>query len=114
MESRLEPDLSVSCDSTDCRASSLQDIQVLACFHSFHVTCLTADGCCRICDGTQWKTAKELNESFNKGLMSSQDEETEENHDNNTGELEVPSADEAENFYNSPAWNTNTSEQIEN
>ena len=62
--------------------------------------------------------AKELSESFHKGLISSQDEETEENlpsdEDNNTGELEVPSADEAENFYTSPAWNRKTSEQIEN
>ena len=62
--------------------------------------------------------AKELSESFNKDLMSSQDEETEENlpsdGDNNTGELEVPSADEAENFYNSLAWNRKTSVQIEN
>ena len=62
--------------------------------------------------------AKELSESFNKDLMSSQDEETEENlpsdGDNNTGELEVPSADEAENFYNSLTWNRKTSVQIEN
>ena len=42
--------------------------------------------------------------SFHKGSMSSQDEETEENLPsddvNNTGELEVPSADETENFCN--------------
>ena len=61
---------------------------------------------------------KEVSESFNKDLMSSEDEETEENlpsdDDNNTEELEVPSTDEAENFYNSLAWNRKTSEQIEN
>ena len=119
VEGGLEPDPSLPCNSPVCHAySSMQDIQVLACFHSIHVTCLPADGCCRICDGLLWKTAKELCESFNKGLMSSQDEEREENlpsdDDKNKGENEVPSADEAENFYNSPAWNRKTSEQIEN
>ena len=64
------------------------------------------------------ENGQKLSESFHKGLMSSQDEETEENlpsdDDNNTGELEVPSVDEAENFYNWPAWNRKTSVQIEN
>ena len=50
------------------------------------------------------ENGQKLSESFHKGLMSGQDEETEENlpsdDDNNTGELEVPSVDEAENFYN--------------
>ena len=48
VESGLEPDPSVPCDLPVCNASSVQDIQVLACFHSFHVTCLPADGCYRI------------------------------------------------------------------
>jgi len=48
VESELEPDPPVPCDLPVCPASSVQDIQVLACFHSFHVTCLPADGCCRI------------------------------------------------------------------
>ena len=48
VESGLEPDPSVPCDLPVCHASSVQDIQVLACLHSFRVTCLPADGCCTI------------------------------------------------------------------
>ena len=118
VEGGLEPDPSVSCDSPVCHVSNMQDIQVLACFHSFHLSCLPADGFCRICDGPLQKIAKELSESFNKGLLSGQDEETEEdspsNDDENTSEMEVPAADEAENYYNSPAWDRKISEQIEN
>ena len=118
MEGGLEPDPTVSCDSPVCQVSNVQDIQVLACFHSFHVTCLPPDGCCRICDGPLQKVAKELSANFNKGLLSSRDDETEENlpsdDDNSSAELEIPSADEAEKYYNSPAWNRKITEQIEN
>ena len=52
-----------------CAVISLQEIQVLACFHSFHVACLPANGCCKLCDGPLRKIAKDLSESFNKGLL---------------------------------------------
>lgn len=60
----------------------------------------------------------ELSENFNKGLLSSKDDKTEEilpsDDDNSSGELEIPPTDVAENYYNSPAWNRKISEQIEN
>ena len=117
MECGLEPDPSVSCDSPVCHVTSLQEIQVLACFHSFHVACLPANGCCKLCDGPLRKIAKDLSESFNKGLiinsMGEQEEENLSADDDSTGDLEIPSTDEAEEYYTSPEWERKMSEQIE-
>jgi len=55
---------------------------------------LPADGCCKLCDGPLKKIAKDLNDSFNKGLLMNGMGEEEENlitDDNNTGDLEIPS-----------------------
>ena len=98
----FEPDPSVSCDSPVCHVTSLQQIQVLACFHSFHVACLSADGCCKLCDGPLKKIAKDLSENFNKGLLLNGMGGEEENlttDDSYTGDLEIPSTDEAEKYY---------------
>ena len=65
-ERGLEPDQSVPCGLPVCHTSSVWDMQGLACFHSFHVTCLPADGCCRICDGPLWKMAKSSVRAFIK------------------------------------------------
>ena len=118
VEPGLEPDPSVSCDSPVCRITSLQDIQILACFHTFHMSCLPADGCCPLCDGPLRKIAKDLSESFNKGLLkNSVGEEDEEEDlipdDDNTADQETPSTDEAEEYYTSPEWERKMSEQIE-
>ena len=118
VEPGLEPDPSVSCDSPVCRITSLQDIQILACFHTFHMACLPADGCCPLCDGPLRKIAKDLSESFNKGLLkNSVGEEDEEEDlipdDDNTADQEIPSTDEAEEYYTSPEWERKMSEQIE-
>ena len=117
MECGLEPDPSVSCDSPVCHVTSLQEIQVLACFHSFHVACLPADGCCKLCEGPLRKIAKDLSDSFNKGLLINGTSEEEKNNlitdDNNTGDLEIPSTDEAEEFYTSPEWERKMREQID-
>lgn len=118
VEPGLEPDPSVSCDSPVCRITSLQDIQILACFHTFHMACLPADGCSPLCDGPLRKIAKDLSESFNKGLLkNSVGEEDEEEDlipdDDNTADQEIPSTDEAEEYYTSPEWERKMSEQIE-
>jgi len=116
VECGLEPDPSVFCDSPVCHVTSLQEIQVLACFHSFHVACLPADGCCKLCDGPLRKIAKDLSDSFNKGLLMNGMGEEEENlmtNDNNTGDLEISSTDEAEEYYTSPEWEREISEQID-
>ena len=116
VECGLEPDPSVFCDSPVCHVTSLQEIQVLACFHSFHVACLSADGCCKLCDGPLRKIAKDLSDSFNKGLLMNGMGEEEENlitNDNNTGDLEISSTDEAEEYYTSPEWERKISEQID-
>lgn len=117
VECGLEPDPSVSCDSPVCHVTSLQEIQVLACFHSFHVACLLADGCCKLCEGPLRKIAKDLSDSFNKGLLTNGTSEEEEDNlitdDNNTGDLEIPLTDEAEEFYTSLEWERKMSEQID-
>jgi len=103
----LEPDTACFCDSPVCHNNSSQQVQVLACFHSFHHTCLAADGACVICDPPLKSLAKKLSENFNKGLMNEIEEETEEvtaSDDDNSGDLELSSAEEAEKYYNSEAW----------
>ena len=116
VECGLEPDPSVSCDSPVCHVTTLQEIQVLACFHSFHVACLPADGCCKLCDGPLRKIAKDLSESFNKGLLMNgmgEEEESLITDKNYTGDLEIPSTDQAEEYYTSPEWEKKMSEQID-
>ena len=68
-----------------------------------HLTCLAADGACIICDPPLKSLAKQLNENFNKGLMNESKEETEEvtsSNDDNSRDLELSSAEEAEKYYN--------------
>ena len=73
----LEPDTSCFCDSPVCHNSS-QQIHVLACFQSFHLTCLSTDGHSVICEPPLKSLAKQLSENFNKGLMKEIEDETEE------------------------------------
>ena len=103
----LEPDTSCFCDSPVCHNSSSQQIHVLVCFHSFHLTCLSTDGHCVICEPPLKRLAKQLSESFNKGLMKEIEDGTEEvtaNDDDNSRDLELLSGEEAEEYYNSQAW----------
>ena len=88
----LEPNTTCFCDSPECHNNSNQRVHVLACFHSFHLTCLAADGGACI----------KLSENFNKGLMNESEEETEEvtsSNDDNSRDLELSSAEEAEKYY---------------
>ena len=76
---------------------------------SFHLTCLAADGACIICDPPLKSLAKQLSENFNKGLMNESEEESEEvtsSNDDNSRDLELSSAEEAEKYYNwRGVWN---------
>ena len=99
----LEPITTCFCDSPECHNNSNQRVHVLACFHSFHLTCLAADGACIICDPPLKSLAKQLSENFNKGLMNESEEESEEvtsSNDDNSRDLELSSAEEAEKYYN--------------
>ena len=103
----LEPDTSCFCDSPVCHNSSSQQIHVLACFHSFHLTCLSTDGHCVICEPPLKSLAKQLSESFNKGLMKEIEDGTDKvtaSDDDNSRDLELLSGEEAEEYYNSQAW----------
>ena len=117
MECGLEPVPSVSCDSPVCCVTSLQEIQVLACFHSFHVACLPVDGCYKLCNCPLRNIAKELSESFNKGLLiNSMGQEGGDNpttDDKSTGDLEIPATGEAAKYYTSAEWERKMNEQIE-
>ena len=69
---------------------------------------VSIDGACIICDPPLKSLAKQLRENFNKGLMNESKEETEEvtsSNDDNSRDLELSSAGEAEKYYNnSEAW----------
>ena len=107
LQSGLEPNPTQFCDSPVCRNNSSQQIEVLACFHTFHTTCLSADGSCVICDAPLKRLAKQLSDTFNKGLMSDKEENSDvvsSSDDDHSGELELTSAEEAEKYYTSPAW----------
>ena len=74
----LEPNTTCICDSPKYHNNSSQWVHVLACFHSFHLTCLAADGACVICNPLSKSLVKQLSENFNKGLMNENEGETEE------------------------------------
>ena len=112
----LEPDASCLCDSPVCHNNSSRQIQVLACFHTFHVTCLSADGACIICEPPLKCLAKELSDKFNKGLMSELEDESDETRvpsdDDNTRDLGLSSAVEPEEYYTSQAWQTKVNDTV--
>ena len=103
VQCRLEPNTTCFCDFPECCNNSNQRVHVLACFHFFPLTCLAADGACIICDPPLKSLAKQLSENLNKGLMNESEEETEEvtsSNDDNSRDLELSSAEEAEKYYN--------------
>ena len=114
----LEPNQSFFCDSPVCHINSTQQIQVLACFHTFHSGCLPLDGSCIICAAPLKSMAKELGQSFNKGLVNQHENEQHEiiiivsNDDENSKDLEISSAQEAEKYYNSQEWERKVNEII--
>ena len=112
----LEPNQSFFCDSPVCHINSTQQIQVLACFHTFHSACLPLDGSCIICAAPLKSMAKELGQSFNKGLVNQHENEQHEiivsNDDENSKDLEISSAQEAEKYYNSQEWERKVNEII--
>ena len=112
----LEPNQSFFCDSPVCHINSTQQIQVLACFHTFHSACLPLDESCIICAAPLKSMAKELGQSFNKGLVNQHEDEQHEiivsNDDENSKDLEISSAQEAEKYYNSQEWERKVNEII--
>ena len=104
------------CDSPVCHINSTQQIQVLACFHTFHSACLPLDESCIICAAPLKSIAKELGQSFNKGLVNQHEDEQHEiivsNEDENSKDLEISSAQEAEKYYNSQEWERKVNEII--
>ena len=63
------------CDSPVCHINSTQQIQVLACFHTFPSACLPLDESCILCAAPLKSMAKELGQSFNKGLVNQHEDE---------------------------------------
>ena len=112
----LEPNQSFFCDSPVCHINSTQQIQVLACFHTFHSACLPLDESCIICAASLKSMAKELSQSFNKGLVNQHVDEQHEiivsNDDENSQDLEISSAQEAEKYYSSQEWERKVNEII--
>ncbi|XP_022790796.1 uncharacterized protein LOC111330233 [Stylophora pistillata] len=65
-----EPNPQVSCDLPDCNNNHYGGNFVrLACYHTFHVCCLSSDGCCSICKEPLEKLIKNKVSLFNEGLL---------------------------------------------
>lgn len=65
-----EPNPQVCCDLPDCNNNHYGSNFVrLACYHTFHVPCLSSDGCCSICKEPLEQLIKNKVSQFNEGLL---------------------------------------------
>ena len=97
--------------------TTVTEIQVLTCLHTFHIMCLSADLLALFVSPPPLKSlAKELSDKFNKGLMSELEDESDEtcvpSDDDNTRDLGLSSAVEAEEYYTSQAWQTKVNDTV--
>lgn len=109
---QVQPDVNALCDLPSCRSTSRDNIKRLACFHTFHDTCISPTGPCPICRPPLEKRVEELSQSFNKGLLkdSSEHDSSEDSSDDDLdvdAEQHVPNpSSNTSNYYTSQAWET--------
>lgn len=110
MEPGLEPDPNVYCDFPTCTRRD-STVMRLACFHCFHQSCISSHDCCPICLVPLKKKVEKLVNTFNTGLLTSNDtaafESNEDIHDEER--ISTPAAmsvTEAQSFYSSAEWAT--------
>ena len=107
MEADLEPDPNVYCDFPSCTRRDTDTIVRLACFHCFHQPCLSSHDCCPICLVPLKKKVQKLANTFNNGLLTSNETDTIENNADvlNKEHISTPaSVIEAQSFYSSTEW----------
>ena len=111
MEPGLEPDPNVYCDFPTCTRRDTSTVMRLACFHCFHQSCISLHDCCPICLVPLKKKVEKLVNTFNTGLLTSNDTvAVESNEDIHEEEgISTPAAmsvTEAQSFYSSAEWAT--------
>ena len=107
-----EPNPQVCCDLPDCNNNNYGGEFVrLACYHTFHVSCSSRDGCCSICKEPLEQMIRNKVSQFNEGLLKnvctesdgeSSDSETEDD-TATVGNSEARNAN-AEQYYTSRLW----------
>ena len=108
-EADLEPDPNVYCDFPSCTRRDTDTIVRLACFHCFHQACLSSHDCCPICLVPLKKKVQKLANTFNNGLLTSNETDAIENNADVHNEecISTPasmSVTEAQSFYSSTEW----------
>ncbi|XP_068735772.1 uncharacterized protein [Montipora capricornis] len=107
-----EPKLQLCCDLPTCN-NCIQDGDYvrLACYHTFHASCLPADYCCSICKEPLKEMITKKIHQFNEGLLKngsvesdsdSSNSETEDNTENVT--MNAPNDINARQYYTSEFW----------
>ena len=104
VEAELEPDPNVYCDFPSCTRRDTDTIVRLACFHCFHQACLSSHDCCPICLVPLKKKVQKLANTFNNGLLTSNETDAIENNADVHNEECISTPAEAQSFYSSTEW----------
>ena len=107
-----EPNPQVCCDLPDCN-NCIQggDFVRLACFHTFHISCLPSDHCCTICKEPLKQLIEVKINHFNEGLLKnakveSDDDSSDSETDDDTATVanNETNGTNAEQYYTSGVW----------
>ena len=106
VEADLQPDPNAYCDFPSCTRRDTDSLVRIASFHCFHQACLSSHDCCPIC---LKKKVQKLANTFNNGLLASNETDTIENNADVRNEeyISTPasmSVTEAQSFHSSTEW----------
>ena len=104
-----EPNPKICCDLPSCN-NCIQggDFVRLACYHTFHASCLQSDHCCTICrEPLKQMIEKKVNQ-FNEGLLKNGSTESDDNSSDSETEDDTATVADSETNTNSQQYYTST------